>query len=271
MQNATRPDVDRLIRGGQTRKRRRNVTRARVVALALVLVGGGAYAVAQLGGSGDPKPSGVTSDPTTTSDPTAPKTAPPALPLEPGPASIEPGTYRLIVGFDRTGAQIDAHLRVETRDWWVGNFPTVHVGPFVGGVGAYQPHGVAAGSGCSSDRLNTDLGHVDLAQVLASLPRSQVLQPVTRVRAFGYDASHVRIRIKDDCPTGQGYRVAETPRGSRGISYSELPTSVVVDFWVVDLGKASAVVDTWHQSGSPADLVNQVEALRDSITFVAVG
>jgi hypothetical protein len=270
MQNATQPDVDRLINGGQERKRRRNVTRGRVVALALVLVGGGAYAVAQRGDSDGAEGSGVTGEPTATSDPAAPATAPPSVPLEPGAATIEPGTYRLLVGFDRTGAQIVAHLRVETRDWRVGNFPTVNVGPFVGGVGAYQTHGVAAGSGCSSDRLNTDLGHVDLAQVLASLPRSKVLQPVTHVRAFGHDASHVRIRIKDDCPTGQGYRVAETPRGSRGISYSALPTTVVVDFWVVDLGRAEAVVDTWHQSGSSADLVNQVAALRDSITFVTL-
>ena len=62
--------------------------------------------------------------------------------------------------------------------------------------------------------------------------------------------------------------MAETPRGSRGISYSDVPTTVTVDFWVVDIGTTSVVVDAWHQSGSSADLVNQVAEVRDSITFV---
>ena len=41
------PSVDRLIAGGRARRRRRNLTRAGGAALALVLIGGGAYAVTQ--------------------------------------------------------------------------------------------------------------------------------------------------------------------------------------------------------------------------------
>ena len=78
----------------------------------------------------------------------------------------------------------------------------------------------------------------------------------------------MRLRIKDECPAGQGYRVAETARGSRGISYSDVPTRVTVDFWVVDIGTTSVVVDAWHQRGASADLVTQVAEVRDSITFV---
>ena len=85
-------------------------------------------------------------------------TDPPSFPAEPAGRTIEPGTYRLLVGFDRAGAQIDADLTFGTRDWLDGNFPIVRVGEFVGGVGVYQPHGLAGGSGCSGDRLDTDLG-----------------------------------------------------------------------------------------------------------------
>ena len=47
MQYATPPDVDRLIIGGRQRRRHRNLVRAGGAALALVLIGGGAYAVLQ--------------------------------------------------------------------------------------------------------------------------------------------------------------------------------------------------------------------------------
>ena len=46
------------------------------------------------------------------------------------------------------------------------------------------------------------------------------------------------------------YRVAETPRGSRGISYGSQSTGVVIDFWVMDEAGAAVVVDAWHEVGS---------------------
>lgn len=57
-------------------------------------------------------------------------TEPPSLPAEPAGRTIEPGTYRLLVGFDRAGAQIDADLTFGTRDWLDGSFPIVRVGEF---------------------------------------------------------------------------------------------------------------------------------------------
>jgi len=46
----------------------------------------------------------------------------------------------------------------------------------------------------------------------------------------------------DECAEGQAYRIAETPRGSRGVSYSDVPTTVTVDFLVVDLEGTAVVV-----------------------------
>ena len=41
-----------------------------------------------------------------------------------------------------------------------------------------------------------------------------------------------------------------------------------MDFWVLDLDGVPVVVDAWHQSDASADLVDQVDQARESITFV---
>ena len=78
----------------------------------------------------------------------------------------------------------------------------------------------------------------------------------------------MRLRIADDCPADGGYRVAETPRGSRGISYSSVPTTVVMDFWVLNLDGVRVVVDTWYQDGASSGLVDRITRASDSISFV---
>jgi hypothetical protein len=135
----------------------------------------------------------------------------------------------------------------------------------------YEPHALAAGSGCSDDLVTTDPGRggYGVAHELALLPGSTVLQPATLVQAFGREAEHLRLRIDDQCPVGQAYRVTETsPGGSRGITYGDGFTAVVMEIWIIDLGGSAVVVDTWHQHRASADLVNQVAAVRDSVTFV---
>src|SRR5688572_2459174 len=109
MQNATRPDVDKLISGGQARKRRRNLRWTLGAALAVVLVAGGVYAVTQLDGSD----AGATGTAATTPGTSAPsgEAPPPTLSEDSGP--LEPGTYRLLVGTDATGAAIEADLTFE--------------------------------------------------------------------------------------------------------------------------------------------------------------
>ena len=119
MQNATRPDVDKLISGGQARKRRRNRTWAVGAAVAVVLVAGGVYAATQLDGS----EAGATGTATTTPGTSAPSgdAPPPTLSEDGGP--LEPGTYRLLVGTDATGAAIEADLTFEGPRLGLGELP----------------------------------------------------------------------------------------------------------------------------------------------------
>jgi hypothetical protein len=107
-----------------------------------------------------------------------------------------------------------------------------------------------------------------LARQFARLPQSTVVQPPTPTEAFGHDALHLRLRIDDSCPSDQVYRVAETSKGYRGISYSNVPKEVVIDFWVVDLDGTAVVVDLWHQGDASTELVDRATRARDSISFV---
>ncbi len=155
------------------------------------------------------------------------------------------------------------------QGWNGGNFAILGDNDTTGGVGAYIPDALAAGSGCG-DATTATVGQSPeaLADGLAALPRSTLLQPPTEGRALGYAVYHLRLQIPDDCAEGQGYRIAETPRGSRGVSYSDVPTTVTVDFLVVDLEGTAVVVDLWHQDGAADSLIAKLTRARDSITFV---
>ena len=148
---------------------------------------------------------------------------------------------------------------VEGEGWVDGNFPVLRVGEFYGGVAVYQTHGLAAGSGCNNEEPDFDLG-LPTSPELARLPGSTVVQPVTPVRAFWHDALHLRFRIRDTARRDT-YRVAETPRGSHGVTYSDGPTTVSR---LLGPGRRHdvVVVDAWHQRGSSAYLVYQVAEVR---------
>ena len=272
MQNVVRPDVAQLILGGRARKRRRNATRASSAALVVVLLGGGVYGATQLG-DGNPEGSGIVDQPTSTAE--ASGAAPATLAADPGRGDLEAGTYRVLVGSDSAGSPIEADLTVAGPGWRSGNFPVLQDSESVGGFGVYQPFALAAASGCSDDLVSTELGDSphSLAQLLAELPGSTILQPVTAGEVLGRSAVHLRLRIPQECAAPEDYRPAETPRGGRGITYprpDEKWPPVVMDFWVLELDGVLVVVDSWHQVGASAELVNEIARSRDSISF-AIG
>ena len=262
MKTAPTPDVDRLIIGGKVRQRRRNLARVGVAAAVAVLVAGGVYGVTRsdhgtaVGPAGKPPPTNASH----------------TYPNNPG-TTIQPGTYRMLLGKNDAGAAVHANITFDNTAWQSGgaNDPLLLKANSNGGVAVYSPLGLAAGTGCvSDDKLNTNLGDTpqSLAQQLAGLPQSTVLQAPTPVQAFGRDAVHLRLRINNNCGAGW-YRVAETILGAHGITYDPV-RAVVIDFWLVDEGRP-VVIETWHEVHSPSELVDQIARTRDSITLSTVG
>ena len=258
MRNAPAPDVDRLIIGGKVRQRRRNRTRLGVAAAVAVLVAGGAYGVTTVDHGTAVGPAGK--PPQTNASHTYPDTW----------TTIQPGTYRMLVGENDAGAVVYANITFDNTAWQNYNYPVLLKASSNGGVAVYSPLGLSAGTGCfPNNKLNTNLGDTpqSLAQQLAQLPQSTVLQAPTPVQAFGRDAVHLRLRINNNC--SDWYRVAETIRGGHGITYDPV-RAVVIDFWLVDEGGPVAI-ETWHEVHSPSELVDQIARTRDSITLSTVG
>ena len=255
------PDVDRLIVGGRARRRRRNLTRAGGAALAVVLVGGGAYAVTQdrseaRGSRIANQPTGRPSRPSAVRRPCRMTRGPSDLAARhlPDPGGCRPGGRPDRRGPDVRGRRLE---RRELPDRWrtaratAGSASTSPV-PSRPGPDATATWSPATWRGARPS----------LAQQLATLPGSTVLQPAKPTELLGRYAFHVQVRIPQTCPMPQYYRVAETPRGGRGITYDRPdPTwpPVVMDFWVMELegdrwwstrGTSRVLPQTWC-AGSP--------------------
>jgi len=257
MVQAPAPDVDRLISGGTVRRRRRTATRLGVAAAVVaVLVGGGVYAATQLESDSAVEPAQPPSTPT------------PSVYRDTDGGLMDPdSTYRMLVAIDDGGVAMNADLSFDGIGWHSYNFPVLSA---KGGVAVFQPLALAAGTGCVSEEPNREVAETApvIAQQLAQLPRSTVEQAPTPVQAFGHDAVHLRVRIDKDCGA-EGYRLAETVRGSHGISYGFGSNEAVVDFWVVDVDGVPVVVDAWHDGDTPDELVDQIARAAESVTFVA--
>lgn len=257
------PDPDGLIRGGRTRRRRRNLERAGAGAVAAVLMGAAGYGL-RPDAAHDP---GVASRPSGTASSVS---SPPSSGER---STLAPGTHRTFVGTGAAGERIQADFTVGGDNWNGGDFPLAgeDLGSSYAGIGVYQPQLLAAGSGCLGDTMTSVLGGGArrLAQQLAALPRSTVVEAPTPTQVFAHDGVHLRLEIRVDCETF--YRVAATPNGERGITYSALgapANNVVIDFWVLEVAGALVVVDEWHDVNASPSLVEQAARARTSVELV---
>lgn len=266
MTNATRPpDIDGMIGGGKTRRRRRNIGLMGGVAAAAVLVGAGAYGIAQVGGDGGD--SKTASEPTeSTSDPARSE---PQRYFDLDGADLAPGTYRKVVDFAEAGP-VEADITFEGPGWSSGSQPIVWDGEHWAGLAVYAPHSLASGAGCMSDQQNQNVASSPsrLAAQLARLPQSEVVRPPASTEAFGLDAVHLRVRIDHRCPADDGYVLAETMAGSHGINYSNVPRPVVIDFWVVGVDGTPVVVEVFRDVDTPEEILQRATDARESVTFV---
>lgn len=253
------PDIVGMISGGRVRRRRRTVVRTAATAALAVIVGFAAYGVTQADRLADPAPVPGPADRTTP---------------DPRLLGPQPGRpYRMVVGSHRDGTMIEAEVTVDSNRWGTGDFaklPDATVSSWVG-LGVYEPLMLAAGNGCREDERRVTVAATPeaVAGQLSRLPRSEVLLTPTRTEAFGREALHLRMRIDPDCPTY--YRLADTARGERGITYpgqDDVVVDVVIDFWVVDVDGTPVVVDQWRNVDAPAGIVDRVRRVRESITIV---
>jgi hypothetical protein len=179
------------------------------------------------------------------------------------------------VGVDSTNTAISADLTFYSAAWQEENFPILADGAGnYGGIAVYQPIVLGGGTGCLADNATTQVGDTpqSIAEQLAQLPRSTVLNPPRPVQALGRPAVHVRVRINNDCGADV-YRVAvTTERGGHGISYGDDSTkNIVVDFWVMDVGGSPVVVETWHEDDASSRLMQEIAHTFESVTFVTGG
>lgn len=265
------PDVDGMIRGGQARRRRRSVARAGTAALAAVLVAGGVYGVAQV--EREDTGGGIATPPSS-----VPEAAPPPYPAD--GSVLAPGTYRKTVGIDETGQSVHADLTFDSEGWDASDQPVKgpddDSGPYVG-VAVLEVQRLPGASGCIGIDGPVDLSGFDpapttvdaLAERLAALPDSVVLQSVTSRSAFGHDARHLRLRVDTSgCLGSEAYVLADGPTGPVGISYG--PTRrMAVDLTVVDVDGTPIVVALWNNMNAPWRLVDEGSRLRSSIRFVS--
>ena len=267
MRTTPTPDLEGMVNGGQDRLRRRHTMRISLAAAAaVVLIGGGVY-VAQLGDDDSGADPGLTNLPTQPTQPTEAADPPNWTDTNQGP--VEPGTYRTYLGTSADGTKnIEADLTVQGSHWIGSNYPVAFVGENFAGIGVYHPESVAGGCKMVAGLETAAVQPQQLAQQLAQMPRSDVLQQPTSTNAFGRSALHLRLRVDAACGAGVAYLVTD----ERGISYfdknPEVSGIVLIDFWVMEVDGTTVVVDKFHTEEAPQTLVDQATAARRSITFV---
>jgi hypothetical protein len=250
------PDLERLISGGRTRKRRRSMTRAATALAALAVIGGTAYGLVQAdlrGSAGDPDTAGQ-----------------PSVTEDTGRAPVEPGTHTYAAGLTIAGEPITFDVTLGGTGWVRSDLPVLVDGSHAAGTGAYRPERVASEGPCSDDWQGRSASQTlrGLARQLTRLPAGTVLEPPTPARVRGHDALHLSMRIGTPCPASDYYVVSHSEFVERGISYTVLHADVSIEFWVVDLDGTPVVVDLWHDVDAPQELVDQAGNARESITFL---
>ena len=238
------PDVDGLIRGGGSR-RRRNVARIGVGAAAPCssVVPRSASRRSIRGPGTEPEIAGTPSPP---SD--APSTPRPSrtrrLSSIPGtPTGCSSATTPLVADRGRPDPRRHGLDQREPT-------PAVRRPRPWAGVGVYQPERWRAVPAAPSTPPSTGRGRDPRPRArLARLPRSTVVQPPTATVAFGQGAHHLRLRIDVWCP-GQCYRSEPTTGWGRGISYVRLPST------------SSSTSGSWTWAGPPSWSTNGTTATR---------
>ena len=272
-------DLAGMMTRGRARRRRGTVLRVGMVAAVVALTGGVAFALAQ-GDRAAPEP-------------VAPPT-PDATPLLTGCAAdgcVEPGSYRVRLGADEDAFPVRATLTVEADRWGpYGAEPTTNRISQPGTTGAvvftvYEPTALAGPRPCDAEdtrELAPGASVDEVARRLARLPQFDVVGGTTQVPAFGHETLHLQVRAdRIRCTEQQGgdkeglaqYNVADIVKAQVPGAWEDSDIypgqPVLIDFWVLDVGGHNIVVES-RQEGSPTkQMIEQLDQVRGSLTFVS--
>ena len=259
--------------------------RHRIIASGLVLLIAGCSTD---GSTTVPSPSATTSH--------APATAPPspfAQPTDDGlganvrtvnqNSALDPGLYYIApVLNDPEG--IRACFTIATSDWYpfLPAFRFWEAGGTTGrvGVGIVNVLNVVV-DGCRDHRhANPPIGSsVDaLATAMAELMPFRVLDPPTPVTRYGFVGKHLTLTLTDvastrdadgdvvypDCSGGEIWSWVAPPLSNAFHGYEP---GDVEELWLLDVGGTRLVVGTLRSAGTPPDVIEEMEAVLDSIRF----
>ena len=195
---------------------------------------------------------------------------------------LRPGTYGIGLGLN-SGRSLRATLTVSTGGWdafrWDHQIARIDdAGTVV--LGVYQPFGLAGPEPCATEgatrRLAPGATIDDFAALLSTIPRFAVVDGPREVSAFGQDARYLKVRADPlSCPADAGpdrwYNLAHIyggegaePDGSVDIRPGR---PVVIEFWVLQVGLKPVIVEA-RLEGRPDDaMVEELDRVRESITF----
>lgn len=262
VRTATQPDVQRLIRGGRARRRRRNAVWAGGAVLAAVVAVGGGYGVAQLGDAD--AGSLITDQPTLQ-----------PLPDSDEPVAIEAGTYVVAA---RSDAVVTPYTITVPAGWEAQHGLTVgkngdeqgglHLDAFVLDRIRLTDN-ACTGPDTLGAELNGAAGLVRGLRAQASGPR--VGDPVATV-VGGRPA----IRIDLDYPAGRALSncrlSVEDPGLGEGVlqvwfGYFVLAPAESANVYVVELGGGAQVFVTRTADDASATDRAELQSILDSISF----
>ena len=135
------------------------------------------------------------------------------------------------------------------------------------------PRAVRAGDGASTG-VAPDATMDDVVRLLTTLPQFAVLEGPRALPAFGRDTRYLKVRAdRVTCPAVRDarYQLADIYWGdgfdSGGESAIEPGRPVLIEFWVLELEGKPVVVEARQEGRPETAMVDQLDQVRESLTF----
>ena len=195
---------------------------------------------------------------------------------------LKPNVYGIPLGRNSSLQTPRARLEVQSAGWdarWDEH--RISRGNAEGAVvlSVYQPHALAGPQPCGEDegasrRVAPDATMDDVVRLLTTLPQFAVLDGPRALPAFGRDARYLKVRadrVTCNAVRGAHYQLANIywgeglePDGESGI---EPGRPVLIEFWVLELEGKPIVVEARQEGRPESAMIDQLDQVRQSLSF----